>query len=62
MCIEPGCTRLDDSTALTIPLSWFSTTDSLYQLLVDARQRELLPKWKNGIYNKKWVLKCHVMA
>ena len=51
---EPGCPRLDSATALTVPLTQFSKVDEVYQLLVDMRQANVLPKWKSVvvIYDK----------
>jgi hypothetical protein len=54
--LDPGCGRLPVATAITLPLTWFTRTDSIYQLLVDLQYEKALPNWKSV------VLICDVQA
>ena len=47
--IDPGCERLPVATSITLPLTWFTPTDSIYQLLVDLRHQNTLPNWKSAV-------------
>jgi hypothetical protein len=46
---EPGCGRLDSSSAITVPLTTLRRNADLLQLLLDLRSQRVLPGWREAV-------------